>query len=418
MSGWMALGVGMPAPASASLLDNGLRLEGERMLRPGMWRLAAIYGVESHIKPGRETVTGQQIDITTMRMPLSWRYGFSQRVELGVDMQFEQNKGVDFGDAKVYDANGISYMDVVAKYKFLPWGTFLGHIGMYADKELYMGGDQNDIGVDILLTLPLNLPIGVPNLMHFNTGIRLKGGHPDIDANKIRDQKGYSDPIHLGWSLIVAPWPKWSVIGEIFVRRSPFDLEEEVEMSLGSRFAFTDRTNWQASLTHGVSGGSPDWAVRFGIQTTYGSLTERQVAKAEGRGREPREIPAEGGIDAPPPLEISVNRLTSLAEAAYNRGDYLAAADAFAELVSRLPSEGRIYYNLGVCYFNLKDYTRAEGDFLKAKTLMANDAEIHLYLGHCQYMQGRVGEARKNWEEVVRLDPNNELARFLLKTSR
>ena len=380
------------SPAHGSLLDNGLRLEGERMLRPGMWRLSALYALESNVKPGREAVTGEDVEITVTRVPLSWRYGFSPKVELGVDMQFEQDKGREFGGSKVFSAGGISYLDVVGKYKMIPWSTFLWHAGVYGDKQLYGGGDQFDLGFDVLLTLPLNIPISVPNIMHFNAGVRLKGGHPDIDNNNIRDVRGYSDPVHLGWSLIIAPWPKWSLLSEIFVRRSIYDLEEEAEMSFGARYAFTERTTWIGSMTHGISGGSPEWALRLGIQTTYGSLTERQVVKAEGKSREPKEIPEEG----PPPLEISVNRLTLLAEAAYQRGDYASAADAFAELVSRLPSEGRIYYNLGVCYYSLKDYTRAEGDFLKAKTLLPHDAEIHLYLGHCQYMQGRIAEARRN----------------------
>lgn len=401
-------------PAAGALLDQGLRMEGERMLRPGMWRFGATYAVESQIEPGSEVVTGNKVDVSANRFPLSWRYGLTSKLEIGADGQFEQDKGTDIGPASVFEGGGISYLDLVTKCKIFPWTTFVGRLGVVGDKQLYWGGDGIDYGLDILLTLPLNLPIGVPNLMHFNSGIRFKGGIPDIDRNGRKDARGYTDPIHLGWSLIVSPLPKWAVVTEFFVRRSPFDLEEEAEIALGARFAYTERTTILAALSHGVSGGSPDLAIRLGFQTTYGSLTERQVARTEGRGREPKEIPEEGA----PPLEISVERITGIAEAAFQRGDYTAAADAFAELVSRLPSEGRIYYNLGVCYFHMKDYARAEGDFLKAMTLMPHDSEIHLYLGHCQYLQGRASEARKNWEESIRLDPSNELAKFLLSSSQ
>lgn len=408
-----SLGAAIP-PACGSLLDNGLRLEGERMLRPGMWRLGGTYGIESNIRPAKELVTGTMVEINALRLPLVWRYGFSPKVEIGVDAQFEENRGTDFGSAKVFDGGGISHVDLVAKYKMLPWTTFINRIGIYGDNELYGGGDDFDFGMDVLLTLPLNLPIGFPNLMHFNAGVRFKGGEPDVDNNRRLDSRGYTDPIYLGWSLIVAPLPKWAVVGEVFVRRSAFDLEEESEVALGARFAYTERTTLHGSLVRGLTDGSPEWAFRIGFETTYGSQTERQIVRTEGRSREPKELAEEG----PPPLEISVERLTAIAEASFSRGDYTAAADAFAELVSRLPSEGRIYYNLGVCYYHLKDYARAEGDFLKAMTLMPHDAEIHLYLGHCQYLQGRIAEAQKNWEETLRLDPTNELAKFLLSSSR
>lgn len=401
-------------PASAALLDNGFRVEGERMLRPGMWKFGGTFAVESNIRPGRETVTNDQVEINILRLPVSWRYGFSPKVEVGVDAQFEQDKGMNFGPSSVFEASGLSYVDMIAKYKMLPWTTFVGRLGVVGGNDLYGGGDGVDLGMDVLLTLPLNLPIGSPNLMHFNTGVRFKNGAPDIDGNKRPDPRGYTTPIYLGWSLIVAPWPRWALLAEVFARRSSFDLEEETEIALGTRYAFTERTTMMASVSHGLANGSPDWAARLGFQTTYGSLTERQVVKTEGRSRIPKEIPEEG----PPPLEISVTRLTAIAEASFQRGDYTAAADAFAELVSRLPSEGRIYYNLGVCYYHLKDYARAEGEFLKALTLIQHDSEIYLYLGHCQFLQGRVMDARKSWEECLRLDPTNELAKFLLSSSQ
>ena len=403
-----------PLPADGALLDHGFRIEGERMLRPGMWRFSGTFATESDIRPGVEPITGTPVDVNAIRFPFSWRYGFTSRLEVGTDVQFERDKGTDLGPAKLFDAGGVSNWDLVAKCKVFPWTTFVGHVGVYGNNKLYGGSDPLDYGLDILLTLPLNLPIGMPNLMHFNTGIRFKGGNPNIDLNPRLDARGYTDPIHLGWSLIVSPRAKWAAVGEILVRRSPYGLEEEAELTLGTRYAYTERSTLMASIARGVTDGSPNWALRLGFETTYGSQTERQVVRAEGRQQLPTEIPEEG----PPPLEISVSRLTSIAEAAYQRGDYSSAADAFSELVSRLPSEGRVYYNLGVCYYHLKDYAKAEGDFFKALTLMPNDPEVYLYMGHCQFLQSRPSEARRSWEEALRLDPTNEMAKFLLQSSQ
>lgn len=399
-------------PAAASLLDDGLRIEGERMLRPGMWRMIGAYAIDMDAQPGKEIVLNTPVSLDMRRMPLSLRYGHSPKVELGVDMMLEQDNGLDFGIGQVFNKSGISYIDLVAKHKLLPWSTFIGRVGVHGNDQLYNGSSKVDFGMDVLLTLPLNLPIGMPNLIHFNAGIRFKSGIPDIDADNRPDPKGYTDPIYLGWSLVVSPWARWAVVGEVFVRRSPFDLEEEAELALGARFAYTERTTILVSLAHGVSDGSPNFGMRFGVQTTFGSLTERRIAKVESAKRRPEAMRTEG----PPPLEVSVTRLTAIADAAYGRGDYVGAADAFAELASRLPSDGRIYYNLGVCYYNLKDYKRAEGDFLKALSLMPTDPEVHLYIGHCQFMQGRPLEAKKHWEETIRLDPANELAKFLLSS--
>ncbi len=400
--------------AFGTLLDHGIRVEGERTLRPGMWRMSGVYSVESRIRPGFEQVTGDVADIDVIRLPISLRYGFSSRWEMGADMQIEQDKGMAYGPSRAYEGSGISYLDAVFKYKCLPWTTFVGRVGVLSEDFLYGGGDVLDYGFDILLTLPLNLPIGVPNLMHFNGGFRMKGGEPDIDRNGRPDINGYTDPVHLGFSFVVSPWARWALVSEFFARRSFYDLEEEAEISFGVRHTYTDRTLMVGSVAHGFSRGSPSWAIRIGLQTVFGSLTERQIVKAEGKIRIPKEIPEE----APAPLEISVGRLTAIAESAFQRQDYLAAADAFSELVSRLPSDGRIYFNLGVCYYNMKDYPRAEGDFLKATTLLSGDPEIYLYLGHCQYLQGRTGDARRSWEHVLEMDSSNELARFLLQSSQ
>lgn len=401
------------APSTAALLDHGFRIEGERMLRPGMWRFGGTFAVESDVAPGVESVTRKEVELDVIRFPMSWRYGFSPRIELGTDIQVEKDKGTSFDVADVFNGGGISYVDLIGKVKVFPWTTLLGHISALNDNDVYHGGDGFDFGLDVLVTLPLNLPIGIPNLMHVNAGIRFKQGEPDIDRNGRPDISGYTDPIHLGGSIIIVPLPRLGVVGEFYARRSLYDFEEEAEASLGVRYAATERTTAMFSLTHGFSAGSPDLAIRLGIEATYGSMTERQVMQQEKREKMPMEIKGEG----PPPLEISVERLAAIAEAAYQRGDYLGAADAFAELVSRIPSDGRIYYNLGVCYYNLKDYARAEGDFIKANSLVPHDAEIHLYLGHCQFMQGRIEEARKNWLETIRLDPSNELAKYLLSSS-
>ncbi len=405
----------LAAPAHGALLDHGLRIEGERMLRPGMWRIGATVAVESEIKPGVEVVTREDAKVNVLRFPVSWRYGLSPKFECGADLQIEKDKGTTYDVATAFDGGGISYVDVIAKYKMFPWTTWVGRVGILGDKNLYGGGDSIDFGMDMLLTLPLNLPIGIPNLMHLNAGIRLKGGTPDIDHNGRDDVRGYNDPIHLGGSIIVVPLPRVGVVTEFYAQRSPFGLETMSEAALGVRYATTERTTVMASVAHGLSDGSPNIAFRFGVEATYGSMTERQVMRQERREKMPKELPAEGG--GPQPLQISVERLASIAEAAYQRGDYLGAADAFSELVSRIPSDARIYYNLGVCYYNLKDYKRAEGEFLKAMTLMQNDPDVHLYLGHCQFLQGRVDEAKKNWEEVLRIDPSNELAKYLLNSS-
>ncbi|MBI4178638.1 tetratricopeptide repeat protein [bacterium] len=399
-------------PAEGALLDHGLRVEGERMLQPGAWRLSGYYGIESNINPGTEIIIGQDVELDVQRLPLSLRYGYSPKVEFGVDMMFEQNKGLDIGVVQIFNKSGIAYIDLVAKHKFLPWSTFIGRVGILNDDQLYTAGRNVEFALDVLLTLPLNLPIGMPNLIHFNAGMRMKSGHPDIDADNRADARGFTDPIHLGWSLVVSPWARWSLVGEVFVRRSPFDLEEEAEMSVGGRFAYTERSVLHLSLVHGFSGGSPDWGFRFGYETSFGTLTERRIARAEPPSDRPREFKTE----EPPPLELSVTRLTTIAEAAYARGDYVGAADAFSQLVSRLPSDGRIYFNLGVCHYNLKNYKLAEGEFLKAMTLQPNDAEIHLYIGHCQFMQNRSKEAKLHWEEALRLDPANDMARFLLSS--
>jgi tetratricopeptide (TPR) repeat protein len=67
--------------------------------------------------------------------------------------------------------------------------------------------------------------------------------------------------------------------------------------------------------------------------------------------------------------------------AAYNKGDYAAAAKSFETAIQKAPTIPDLHVNLALAYFRLKRTDEAVAELEKAASLGPDDAKIHFQLG-------------------------------------
>jgi tetratricopeptide (TPR) repeat protein len=110
----------------------------------------------------------------------------------------------------------------------------------------------------------------------------------------------------------------------------------------------------------------------------------------------------------------------------YNAGHYSRAIDMLTVAAAKSPSDARLQFLLGQCYYDLREFPRAAASFERSVQLAPNQSEYHDWLGKAY---GRRAEeamfltamswARKThreFEDAVQLNPSNlEAQRDLIR---
>jgi len=106
------------------------------------------------------------------------------------------------------------------------------------------------------------------------------------------------------------------------------------------------------------------------------------------------------------------------AEQLYQQGHFAEAADTLQTAIRSDPNNAALYYWLGRCYFELRNYDQASTNAEKAVRLSAQNSDYHLWLARTY---GRLADARhslwlgmktrKEFELAVELGPKNIPAR-------
>ena len=89
------------------------------------------------------------------------------------------------------------------------------------------------------------------------------------------------------------------------------------------------------------------------------------------------------------------------------------AAEAFVQLV---PDDASGHINLGIAYFNERDFDRARASLERAFELAPDDAYVHYNLGLVHKLQGDTELAVEAFERVARIDPLNSMTHYYLGT--
>jgi tetratricopeptide (TPR) repeat protein len=106
------------------------------------------------------------------------------------------------------------------------------------------------------------------------------------------------------------------------------------------------------------------------------------------------------------------------AEQLFQQGRFAEAADALQTAIGSEPNNAALYYWLGRCYYELRNFDQAGANLEKAVKLDAQNSDYHLWLGRAD---GRLADVhhslwlgirtRKEFEEAVQLNPKNLPAR-------
>jgi tetratricopeptide (TPR) repeat protein len=125
--------------------------------------------------------------------------------------------------------------------------------------------------------------------------------------------------------------------------------------------------------------------------------------------------------DAIKEFEITLNDLlyltpfyveNNLGWAYYKKGDFPRAIEHYRRALSMKPDFGLAYYNVGLAYKDNKQTEEAIAAMRSAISQVPNLLDAHLQLGILSFNAGIRDQARKAFEEVVRLSPQSDSARL------
>ena len=90
----------------------------------------------------------------------------------------------------------------------------------------------------------------------------------------------------------------------------------------------------------------------------------------------------------------------------FNNRDYNNALKQFDIIISSLPNFEKPYFGRGLIYLRKEQYAKAEADFVKVTKFNPNDYKPYYYLGIINIQQKKFSEAKKNLDQSIELNPD------------
>lgn len=104
-------------------------------------------------------------------------------------------------------------------------------------------------------------------------------------------------------------------------------------------------------------------------------------------------------------------RLLELAHLLNDSGLKERAIEKYQEYLKTNPKEADVLVDMGVCYFDLRNYTEAEKRMKEALKYSPQHQIAHLNLGVVTINSGKRDEALVWWKKAVEINPNTEIAK-------
>jgi protein O-mannosyl-transferase len=108
----------------------------------------------------------------------------------------------------------------------------------------------------------------------------------------------------------------------------------------------------------------------------------------------------------------------NLGNACIIEGNFEEARKQFDRVLRIDPTNSTAYYNLGYLLFQQKKMEEARQQFLLAVHYDSGDVQSMNYIGNIFFEQGKIADAVQWYERVLRIDPQNEKARYNLESAR
>lgn len=100
--------------------------------------------------------------------------------------------------------------------------------------------------------------------------------------------------------------------------------------------------------------------------------------------------------------------LLELAHLRMDSGFYEQAIQNYKTYLEHHPDDADVRIDMGVCYFNLRDFNTAIAEMEKALQYQPNHQIGHLNLGVVNLNAGNIDKAKKYFKKTVEINPNTE----------
>ncbi len=110
-----------------------------------------------------------------------------------------------------------------------------------------------------------------------------------------------------------------------------------------------------------------------------------------------------------PHLNNSISKAASPTQGAWRRGlsNFEEAFDMFTQVLKLKPSDPDVYFGIGICLEDLKEYDRAIIYFNKILQMDEDNIHAHTHKANCLFFKGEYEKAIECYDDVVNLDSNN-----------
>ncbi len=119
-------------------------------------------------------------------------------------------------------------------------------------------------------------------------------------------------------------------------------------------------------------------------------------------------------MDLEKKVDANPDDLTSLLELAHllnDSGFKEKAIQRYGQYLKSRPEDADVWVDMGVCYYQLKNYDDAEKSMKKGIEINPNHQIAYFNLGIIYYAVNRTAEAKENFKKAFELNPNTRTGR-------
>lgn len=365
----------LAAPAAARIGLGSPGVDDATTLWQGVWE--ARFGLEAG---GGYRLSGHDIDL--LRVPVSLRWGWRERLELGFELPFVRQNS----KFQPLEGGGLSDFAIGLKYQMtrsegnLPATATEVRIGYGPDRPVGSG----TTGFGLLYTVTRVFQEG-NSAGHLNLGyIFYSAEIEDLFQWGAAYERRFGEVSR--WSLGVnsggqsVPGLRKNILAEVGLAR---ELSPLMEVALAGGV--------------GVTAASPDWQMRLSLTREFG----RAAGAATPHRRTEWSAP-------PAPGAPQIMRLAALAK---SRGEDEDAIRLYREAIEKDPELASAWNNLGVVLFRRRRLHEAVEAYEKAAKIEPQNADIYFNMGLAHYKLGDFLVARRSFARALEINPEHAAAR-------
>jgi tetratricopeptide (TPR) repeat protein len=111
-------------------------------------------------------------------------------------------------------------------------------------------------------------------------------------------------------------------------------------------------------------------------------------------------------------MDEEIGKLFRQATSAYGQGDYQTGIQLFEQIIEKAPTDTRAYYNLGIGYFKVDNFSASIKAFTDAININPRDSLSIQYRGKVYYILEDFQSCLRDYERVVEMKPNDPIAYY------